>query len=311
MITGSAGTAKPRSPRPSLMYTKAFSTLPSFASMSPASTGPWCCDAHSATLLMRSSCNGGGVPSKRTSTSTVPVVAGSIGVTGRAVCFSRSPPHATGATQAVKDATIIQLRIRMRGAIGEGRSPVKFWGSVAEPALPRYTAPRSMRRLRIGSAEHKARFCRAFVETHHAYAPDQMRWPALDADALARLRGLPFWGEAVGSERTAAARGPAMGDVGPGPRPREADPMQGDEEERHAYLLDHLLTHYGIPHPDEKAQAPRDAEWGFMRMGYGECFDSFFAFGLFRIAADTGFFAPALVEIFDGVMQEEARHILF
>src|SRR5262249_9747142 len=90
---------------------------------------------------------------------------------------------------------------------------------------------------------------------------------------------------AVGSERTAAARARAMADVEPDPELREAIAMQAYEEERHAYLLDHLLTHYGIPHPDEKAQAPRDAEWGFMRMGYGECFDSFFAFGRLRVAA--------------------------
>lgn len=168
-----------------------------------------------------------------------------------------------------------------------------------------------MGRLRIGSNEHKTRFCRAFVDTHHAYEPDAIRWPDLDAAARERLRGLPFWGEAVGSERTAAARVRAMAEVEPDPVLREAIAMQAYEEERHAHLLDHLLKFYDIPFPDEKAQRPRDAEWGFMRMGYGECFDSFFAFGLFKVASDTGFFPRPLTEVFDGVMQEEARHILF
>src|SRR5262249_18016939 len=103
-----------------------------------------------------------------------------------------------------------------------------------------------MRRLRVGGGGPKGRFCRAVVETHHVYAPEEMRGPALDADALARLRGLPFWGEAVGSERTAAARVRAMADVEPDPELREAIALQAYEEDRHAYLLGHLLAHYGI-----------------------------------------------------------------
>lgn len=168
-----------------------------------------------------------------------------------------------------------------------------------------------MSHVKVGTDEHRDLFCREFVETHHAYDPEQFRWPDLDPAAVQRLRSLPFWGEAVGSERTAAARVRAMANAESDPLLREAVGMQAYEEERHAVMLQKLLQHYDIPLPPEEHEPTRDPEWGFMRMGYGECFDSFFAFGLFKIASDTNFFPPALVEVFDGVMQEEARHILF
>ena len=165
--------------------------------------------------------------------------------------------------------------------------------------------------LTIGSAGHRALFCREFVDTFHPYEVRDVRWPELSADDLVRLRALPFWSEAVSSERTASARVAAMADVEPDPTLREAIAMQGYEEARHAALLESMLAHYGIEIPDGGGERPRDAEWGFLRMGYGECFDSFFAFGLFRLAADSGIFPAPLVDRFDGVMQEEARHILF
>ena len=165
--------------------------------------------------------------------------------------------------------------------------------------------------LNLGSAEHKALFCRQFVDTFHEYEVQNVRWPTLGEADLHRLRALPFWGEAVSSERTAGARVKAMADAEPDPILREAIAMQAYEEERHAALLESLLAHYDIAIPEGAGERPRDAEWGFLRMGYGECFDSFFAFGLFRLAADSGIFPAPLVERFDGVMQEEARHILF
>jgi hypothetical protein len=168
-----------------------------------------------------------------------------------------------------------------------------------------------MAELRVGSEEHKTLFCREFVDTFHPYEVRDVRWPTLAEDDLQRLRALPFWAEAVSSERTASARVRAMADAEPDGTLREAIAMQAYEEARHAALLESLLGHYAIAIPGDGPQRSRDAEWGFLRMGYGECFDSFFAFGLFRLAADSGIFPAPLVERFDGVMQEEARHILF
>ena len=165
--------------------------------------------------------------------------------------------------------------------------------------------------LQVGSEEHKLLFCREFTRTFHPYEVRDVQWPDLDEANLERLRALPFWGEAVCSERTAGARVRAMADVERDPLLREAIAMQAYEESRHALLLESLTTHYGIKVPDGPGEKPRDAEWGFLRMGYGECFDSFFAFGLFHVAAESGIFPAPLVGIFDGVMQEEARHILF
>src|SRR5207245_3297122 len=99
--------------------------------------------------------------------------------------------------------------------------------------------------LTVGSEEHKSRFCRHFVDTHHLYEVRDVRWPELDEAEVQRLRAMPFWDEAVQSEATAAARVRAMADVEPDALLREAIAMQAYEEERHAALLDSLTRYYG------------------------------------------------------------------
>jgi hypothetical protein len=163
----------------------------------------------------------------------------------------------------------------------------------------------------IGSPEHKELLCRFFIDTHDPYKPAEMPWPELEKDARDRLAMLPIWEEALRTEAETALAVTTMGEVEKDPILAKAISLQGYEEARHAEILKLLVTKYKIDVPDFSSQKPAEPDWAFMRIGYGECFDSFFAFGLFALARDSGFFPPSLVKLFEPVMQEEGRHIIF
>jgi hypothetical protein len=167
-------------------------------------------------------------------------------------------------------------------------------------------------KLKSGSREHRDLMCGEFTRTFSSYEARDIVWPDLSADELERLRGMPFWKEALETEVIATRRIKSMVEAERDPVVREAIAMQAYEEGRHAALFTSLMNHYGIEvPPDLDGYTERGPEWGFMRMGYGEVFDIFFAFGLFKLAAEAGFFPPTLTEIFERLIAEEARHIIF
>ena len=165
--------------------------------------------------------------------------------------------------------------------------------------------------FKIGSPEHKELLCSFFTETHDPYVPSELKWPELDEAMIKRLQALPIWEEAVRTEAETALAVLTMGAAEKDPVLSKAITLQGYEEQRHADILKMLTAKYGIPVPAFSPAAPVNPSWAFMRIGYGECFDSFFAFGLFALARDSGFFPPSLVELFEPIMQEEGRHIIF
>jgi hypothetical protein len=164
----------------------------------------------------------------------------------------------------------------------------------------------------IGSDRHRDLFCRMLLDSFDPYRPAVIEWPELAPEARARLVGLPFWDVAIETEENAAYRMQSLADGTEDPLLREALALNAFEERRHREVLGHMVRSYGIalgapPMPPQ----PLEPRWGFLRTGYGECFDSFFAFGLFALARRSGFFPEPLLGVFEPIVQEEARHNLF
>jgi len=164
----------------------------------------------------------------------------------------------------------------------------------------------------IGSEAHKALFCRHFNETYQHYVPEELPWPELAAAALQRLRSVPFWQEVLHTELRAGAIVKAFSATIDDPVVKQAIDLQGFEETRHAELIRVMIRRYGIEVSEQPLDPlPADIETAFKDFGFGECMDSFLGFGVFKIAREAGFLPEEMFAIFETLMYEETRHIVF
>ncbi|GBQ27173.1 hypothetical protein HLH34_15875 [Gluconacetobacter azotocaptans] len=169
-----------------------------------------------------------------------------------------------------------------------------------------------MSRIEAGSEAHKDLFCRQFVATHQVFDPETLPWPELTDEELARLRTIPFWQEVYHTERRAGAIVDAFTPQIDDPVVREAVALQGLEEARHARLIRVMIDRYGLDATEQPIETfPADLETAFIDFGFGECLDAFLGFGAFKNARQSHFLPEGLFEIFDVLMFEETRHIVF
>ncbi len=167
-------------------------------------------------------------------------------------------------------------------------------------------------RVAAGSEAHKTVFCRQFIDTYQDYDPETLPWPELSEAELARLRGVPFWQEVYHTERRAGAIVDSFTEQVSDPVVREAVALQGFEERRHANLIRVMIERYGIDAHEQPIEAfPADLETAFIDFGFGECLDAFLGFGAFKTARESKFLPEGMFEIFDVLMFEETRHIVF
>jgi hypothetical protein len=166
--------------------------------------------------------------------------------------------------------------------------------------------------IRYGSDAHKRLFCKTLLDTFDPYKPAVLDWPRLSEEAEKRITSLPIWDIAVQTENRAGLNVCTYAEDIRDPLLKKAVELNGYEERRHRHVLANLVEAYGIElAPEPSYPPPKDPEWAFLVTGYSECIDSFFAFGLFKSAKDTGYFPPELVDTFEPVVHEEGRHILF
>lgn len=87
--------------------------------------------------------------------------------------------------------------------------------------------------------------------------------------------------------------------------------VQGVEETRHGKLLATMLDRYGLGITIPPAVGIETTQHAFVAFGYEECIDSFFGFGIFGLAKAIRLFHDSLFDIFEHVLLEETRHVVF
>lgn len=168
-----------------------------------------------------------------------------------------------------------------------------------------------MRKPRVGSREHRDLFCSTFIETHRPFEPENLPWPRLEPRYVELLRAFPFWSFARSMEQEADRMIAAFCTTLTDPVIREAIELQGYEEGRHGRLLNHMLERYAIDVPNVPLSNLPVTRDDFVVFGFSECVDSVVGFGGFALAREKQIFPPGLLDIFEHILFEEARHITF
>jgi len=166
-------------------------------------------------------------------------------------------------------------------------------------------------RIKVGTPEHRDLLCNVFLSTHMAYEPESLPWPRLEPKHLDLLRSFPFWAFALSLEQEAGRMITVFAETIEDPLVRRAIELQAYEETRHGRLLKFMLAHYGIEIDAVPVSAKPVERDDFVTFGFGECTDSFIGFTGFALAREKGIFPPGLLDIFEQLLFEEARHIIF
>jgi hypothetical protein len=166
--------------------------------------------------------------------------------------------------------------------------------------------------MNIGSYEYKKRFCQSLVDSHVPDNPASLRWPTLDPVTLEHLQSLPIWREGLLTQHYAAQIIAAFAATLKDPMVKAAVTLQAQEQTRLVKTIQSFLSAYNIPAPALSTVAiPKNLEAAFIKVGYRNCLDLFWADGLRDAAQKANAIPAALDQRFEQLLVEQSRHTIF
>jgi hypothetical protein len=168
-----------------------------------------------------------------------------------------------------------------------------------------------VKEIKIGSYDSKKQFCQSFAEGYNSET-DPILWPSLDSSTLALLQRITLWGRLHQSKHYAGQLVSAFAATLSDSMIKEAIALQGQQEQRHFQIVESFIQTYGIPAPPLQTSAlPGDLETAYIDLGFQESLDLLLGFGFYGLATDTNALPEELLQIFDRLLNEEARHTVF
>jgi hypothetical protein len=164
----------------------------------------------------------------------------------------------------------------------------------------------------IGSYEYKKRFCQRLMDSHVPDDPASLRWPTLDPVTLEHLQSLPIWRKGLLAEHYAAQIVAAFAATLKDPMVKAAVMLQAQEQARLVKVIQSFLSAYNIPAPAlPPAALPKNLEAEFIKVGYRNCLDLFWADGLREAAHKANAIPAVLGDRFEQLLAQQARHSVF
>jgi hypothetical protein len=168
-----------------------------------------------------------------------------------------------------------------------------------------------VKQTKIGSYDSKKQFCRRFVEGYSVES-NLIVWPKTDQSTLERLQRIPAWVRVLQSKLDAAQIVGAFAETLSDSMIKEAIALQGQHEQRHYQTLKSFIQTYDIAAPVIRTATPlNNLETAFIDLGFKKCLDALLGFGFYGLASETRAFPEELLQPFDQLLNDEARHIVF